>query len=273
MEYNIGGSSRHPDFETLCNHLLSDLADQPAVNREEWQKLDVSRSVVHLMHEKLNVTIRYRIPHTTEEAVNEIHPDLPWAEKHFQERISGIPFNPPPSVEQWPHHHGDPLAHTQDGKFDHTYPERMWPRHASPVGVDYSTNPTGHKGIRFPYGDLNDVVHLLDTKLMTRQAYLPIWFPEDTGVTKNQRVPCSLGYHFQYNPESGRLDCTYMIRSCDLIRHFRNDVYMAARLLQWICGQLLDADDDGLLLPGILTIHIMNLHVMTGDLRNGNSRS
>lgn len=268
MEYNVGGENT--EFRVFYNFLLSDLNDRPATNRMEWQKLNVSGSVVHLMHERLNVTVRFAVPLSMEKAADEIHPDLPWAEQHFQERVSGVPHNPPPSVSQWPHHHGNPMAHADGGVFDHTYPERMWPKHAGAGGAGYSTDSLGQKGIRFRYGDLNDVVHLLDEKIMTRQAYLPIWFPEDTGVAMGQRVPCSLGYHFQYNPETNRLDMTYMIRSCDLIRHFRNDVYMAVRLQQWVADQLFDPEEEDLQ-PGVLVMHIMNLHAMVGDLRNAYS--
>ena len=66
------------------------------------------------------------------------------------------------------------------------------------------------------YGDLDDVVTLLTNDPLTRQAFLPMWFPEDTGVVHGTRVPCSLGYHFMQR--DGRLSITYYIRSCDIVR-------------------------------------------------------
>ena len=51
------------------------------------------------------------------------------------------------------------------------------------------------------------------------------------------------------------------IRSCDFVRHFRDDVYMAGRLGQFIASCLNVAIDDI-----ILTMHIVNFHVFEGDV-------
>jgi Thymidylate synthase len=264
MEYTL--SPHMTGFEDFYRYLHGDLSSVEPVNRREWQTLDIAASAAHYTHERLNVSFRLRVPWQLGEAQEYTHPDLPWAEEHFLERVSGQALNPPPSFEKWPYHNGSPTAHmtASEDKFDHTYPERIWPRHARKTGADYSTRPAGMKGIRFPYGDLLDVIAMLNRNPLTRQAYLPIWFPEDTGATQGQRVPCSLGFHFQLNPETKALDVTYMIRSCDLVRHFRNDVYMAIRLLQWVCQETMDGDLK-YLKPGDLVMHIMNLHMMVGD--------
>jgi len=176
--------------------------------------------------------------------------DLPWSEDHFQERISGKPLNPTPSYPDWPWHD---KAHAEkfirEGKrFDHTYPERFWPKDAA---GDY------YQGY---FGDLNDVAALLRRDPWTRQAYLPVYFPEDTGTTHGQRVPCTLGYHFIRNGPA--LDCNYFIRSCDLTRHYKNDVYLAGRLLQWMVDE---TSRQAFPYPGTLTIFISNLHLFTQD--------
>jgi hypothetical protein len=245
-------------FQNFVDFMRNELAVHHPVNRMEWQKLDVSRSPLHYVHEKLNVTVRMDCPETRDDAQKTVQPELPWAEEHFMERVSGYAYNPPPSYTKWPHHVGDPGRHTTDtGLFDHTYPERFWPAYDNEI-LDAGQIAPRRRGIRFAYGDLQDVIELLQKSPMTRQAYLPIWFPEDTGVIENQRVPCTLGYHFQRDTRTGRLNITYMIRSCDIIRHFRNDVYMAIRLLQWVC-------DETTSYPGELVMHIMNLHMMVGD--------
>jgi thymidylate synthase len=128
----------------------------------------------------------------------------------------------------------------------------MWPKFSRDMQPEL-------RGIRFEYGDLGDLVTLLRNEPHTRQAYLPIWFPEDlTAANQGERVPCTLGYHFLWR--DGELNMTYLIRSCDLIRYFRDDVYMACRLLQWMCIEL-----D--LVPGSLMMHIISLHIFEGDLR------
>jgi thymidylate synthase len=115
-----------------------------------------------------------------------------------------------------------------------------------------------HRGIRYQYGDLNDVVEQLRRDESTRQAYLPIFFPEDTGAVHGGRVPCTLGYLFVMR--YGFLHCTYYIRSCDFFRHFRDDVYLACRLTLWMTDQLNSGT------PGVLNMHIANLHCWKSEL-------
>lgn len=178
--------------------------------------------------------------------IEQIKPNLPWADVHFDERVSGIPHNPPPSHEIWPFAQKNNKDYMKNEKFDHTYPERFWPKLA---GEKEHRNV----GITFSYGDLDDVIRLLTNDPCTRQAYLPIWFPEDTGATEGQRVPCTLGYHFIQR--SGFLHMTYFIRSCDIIRHFRDDVYLAMKLLHHVCHEAFDK-----VKPGMFTMHIISLH-------------
>lgn len=187
-------------------------------------------------------------------------PNLPWAEDHFQERVSGEPLNPPPAEAWWPFAQNGNSDHKKGEKFSHTYPERFWPRFAN---VEGTTN-TGrqifvpHVGIRFEYGDLEDLIKVLMKNPRSRQAYLPVWFPEDlAAAVAGERVPCTLGYHFLMN-SSGRMDMTYSMRSCDMVRFLRDDIYMAGRLLQWVCDRVR-------VVPGDLVLNIANLHTFEGD--------
>jgi len=111
---------------------------------------------------------------------------------------------------------------------------------------------------------LRDVVNLLIKDPETRQAYLPVWFSEDTGATQGQRVPCTLGYHFMIR--DNQLHVTYLIRAVDFVRHFRDDVYMAIRLAQWVNHQFnLDVSNPKVMM-GNLTMHTMSMHCFAGDL-------
>lgn len=61
-----------------------------------------------------------------------------------------------------------------------------------------------------------------------------------------------------------------MIRSCDFVRHFQDDVYMAARLAQWVCaalpgGNWID-ETPPVLDVGSLTMHAMSMHIFKGDI-------
>lgn len=289
-----------------------------------WQALDVRDKPQGATIELENTLLHaWKIPSTVEELQAACEPNLPWAENQFLERVGGKPLNPGETFKEWPWYKGNVEQHRKltcpnckteftghqsktmpcpvcaenlppfgsiDPKFSHTYMERYWPKRAN-GGKSGSGGTRVHQGIRYEYGDLYDVVKLLNVQPTTRQAYLPVFFPEDTGAVHGGRVPCSLGYLFMLR--NGRLNITYYIRSCDFLRHFRDDVYMTARLCQWVLDQLVprrpeddqpmsaDEYDDRSLMdtprdhatkewagvePGHLTMHIGSLHVFEGDL-------
>lgn len=257
------------DFEgRVIQRLGRALVTAPTVDTGHWQAMkDVPQTKTI---ELQDVVVEVPVPSVDDPAYGNVamlelqrlvSPNLPWAEDHFQERVSGQPLNPPPSHVNWPFAQQGNAAH-MDKKFSHTYPERMWPRFAEAKPDDLGLYDLEDEkwGIRYRYGDLRDVIELLLREPTTRQAYLPLWFPEDTGAVEHQRVPCTLGYHFMLR--DGKLDCRYVIRSCDFFRHFRDDVYMASRLLQWVLASLQDNDTewDGVRC-GTMTMWAFSFHV------------
>lgn len=246
-------------FERYWHEVADQLTKQPPEDTRHWQSQEVADNPMMRMHELLNWDLAMNFTLDVEQLQMMVSPNLPWAEDHFLERVSGEPLNPPPSEAWWPFAQQGNAGHKSEGeKFSHTYPERMWPKEAG--GVPHTSDWQGHFGIRFHYGDLGDVVEHLRKMPMSRQAFLPIWFPEDTGAVHGKRVPCSLGYHFQIRDHS--IFVTYYIRSCDLIRHFRDDVYMAARLGQWVARQLPEL----MIGRGQLNMYMANLHCFHGDI-------
>lgn len=241
-------------------YLANKLLQTPIIDRGSWQSTTAPSPV----HELEDVTLRLDVPADPQQWARETLPDLPWADEHFAERVSGEPLNPAPSYMNWPWHNGlkkEMFKLDREEKttellpFDHTYPERMWPKQA---------NHHPHRmGVRFNYGDLGDVVRLLKRDPFTRQAYVPLWFPEDTGATDGQRVPCTLGYHFiRYGSQ---LNLKYFLRSADITRHLHNDIYMAGRLLQWVTEKLNQDTEYGEPFTGTLVVFISNLHMFTAD--------
>lgn len=242
------------DAHNYCwNRLQMD--KQELMPGTRWQGRDVSGRPDFATREALGITFALWIGTWDRvQLQQEMLPDLPWAEDHFQERVAGVPSNPGKQYKNWPHFHND-LGATEDfvahdGKFSHTYQERIWTQRLT--------------GIRFDYGNLTDVIDLLKNDPFTRRAWLPIFFPEDTGRIE-ERIPCTLGYQFMRR--DNHLHGWYVIRSCDYHRHLTNDVYMAARLLQWV-GTQIDIDNDDYLMPGFLTTHIFSLHLHAGDAHN-----
>lgn len=228
---------------------------------EQWHAQDVKGNPDLISRELRHVILEIAgIPETKVELQDRLKPSIPWAEDQFLERVSGEPLNPPPSEAWWPYAVKGNAAHKDGEVFSHSYPERYWPRFANEGGKCADSErviAVPIVGIRYEYGDLYDVVELLRKYPLTRQAYLPVFFPEDTGAVSGQRLPCSLGYHFLRR--EGKVDVDYFIRSCDYMRHFTDDVYMTARLMQWMCGMIGAR-------PGRLVMHIGSFHIFQGDL-------
>lgn len=261
-------------FEQHFVQVRDALLDTDPVHVGEWQSQQIEQRMFELLH----VVVDMPIPETAEEAATMTGARVPWAEDHFLERVGGEPLNPSPSEQWWPFRKksadGDTnKEHKSEGTaFSHTYPERMWPKQAEPGGALHDSGTSVHWGIRFAYGDLQDVVNQLVKSPMTRQAYLPIWFPEDTGAVHGKRVPCTLGYHFIIR--NGKLDISYFMRSTDLLRHYQDDVYMAMRLAQWMVEKINIAMEWKYEMPtppgealevGKLIFHTANMHIFEQD--------
>jgi hypothetical protein len=254
----------------LFTEVISDIKDlfseAPLIHNKKWQSV---ASPQHT-YEILNHSFSLNVPPTDITSIAEIvKPNLPWADHHFElERVGGDPLNPGTTWREWPYA-GSAAKHRREGsvdpQFDHSYAERYWPRYAglTPDGrlnsLDEGVCAPLH-GIRFDYGDLRTLIEVLSEDSTTRQAYLPVWFPEDlTAAKMGKRVPCSLGYHFIVRGDY--IHMVYYLRSCDFVRHFRDDVYLSIRLLLWVLEQV------GFIgiKPGTFTMHITSLHMFQSD--------
>jgi hypothetical protein len=250
--------------------------DGQEIDVGRWQGVPTEGKPDLVTKEIINLQWSAQMPESMEEAQELIMPNLPWAEDHFQERVAGEPTNPGEQYKNWPWWRGQveltdaAMEPTYDEsgtkqltnfKFSHTYQERYWPKHAGNVHPGEGIN----LGVRYSYGDLNDVVGHLSENPLSRQGTFPIFFPEDTGVKHGGRVPCSLHYHFMQR--AGKLHLWYPIRSCDAVRHFRDDVYMTVRLAQYVLSRLEDSSEAWLGVEmGYLNFNAYSFHAHKGDL-------
>lgn len=257
----------YPTFDQAIKAALLNLKYYgDVVVTESWQGI---KQPVE-MHELLGYDMRVICPPTERELKYQVKPDLPWADDHFLERVGGLPLNPGEQYKNWPGYKNksfnDANFRNIQEKFSHTYMERYWPKYAG--GTEREDCKVGygiHRGIRFEYGDLTDVVDLLKKEPYTRQAYLPVWFPEDTGVKHGGRVPCTIGYHFIMRNNTLHID--YTLRACDAIRHFRNDIYLTVKLLYWVLQELRAFQTSWRdVRPGIFTMHIISFHCFKKEL-------
>lgn len=251
------------------------------IHTKKWQGTDISLRPDMVSYELLNETIQVELwgIEDLDHWRHDIEPNLPWADDHFLERVSGAPLNPGVQWANWPWASSADKHRTEGEMFNHTYMERLWPRHAGQIDLPIKTpndfqqlfyNPENGddrlpplRGIRGEYGDLRTLVDMLAWEPDTRQAYIPLYFPEDTGA--EGRKPCTLGYQFIMRED--RLHIYYPLRSCDFVRHWADDCYLAVRLLLWVldeCRQCNPKDWEGVK-PGSYTMHCTSLHVFAND--------
>jgi len=85
------------------------------------------------------------------------------------------------------------------------------------------------------------IIHALKQNKYMRGAVMTIYETtrDQTNMGK-RRVPCSMYYHFLVRPR-GKYDVLtlmYTMRSCDLVNHFAQDVYMAMKLQEYVASQI-----------------------------------
>jgi hypothetical protein len=266
-------------FPHVADEIRELLLSAPLVKTERWQGVKANQETRELRNVVFEVDLRGS--EDLDYFRSQIQPNLPWADDHFLERVGGHPVNPGKEWANWPFI--TPTAFKENRRYNHNYMERLWPRYARrtdngelPVKPKSSLRAypekdhRAHYGIGHYYGDLQDLIELLATEPYTRQAYIPLFFPEDTGIGDGGRKPCTLGYQFLVRND--RLHIWYPLRSCDFLHHFKDDCYLAVRLLLWVLDECRKRNpkvwDE--IKPGTFAMHCTSLHVFenkVGDLK------
>lgn len=262
-------------FAGVTEFFRREMRRAPQVKTERWQGVDVSKNPAAASYELRNACFEVNLSGIEDLQFwrDAVKPNLPWADDHFLERVGGEPLNPGVQWANWPW--AGSAAKFKTERFNHSYMERFWPKFAR--RTDDGKLPHIHGKRRYPegdgrpkfgiahyYGDLWDLVELLAKEPNTRQAWIPLFFPEDTGWGDGGRKPCTLGY--QIIVRDGKAHIWYPLRSCDLIRHFQDDCYLAVRLLLWIidrCREINPVWKD--ITPGTYAMHMTSLHIFEND--------
>lgn len=215
------------------------------VSSKKWQAIDSPDN----LFEVINKYIQMDMTEGKNDLGKECSADLPWVENHFLERINpNCNHNPGYEYQNWPYYKGNindndkKFRNEDETFFSHTYMERFWP--------DKKLKGTGKMSYNF--GDFSDLIQRLKDDPGSRQAFYSIWHPQDSH-NDNVRLPCTIGYHFLIR--NGVLHLTYLIRSCDIFRHFKNDIYMSIRLAQYVRNEVNPS-----LKLGTLSMWIGSLH-------------
>jgi len=151
---------------------------------------------------------------------------LNWCKAEFEERIAPFDINPGDAWKLRPEVWKEFL--TDLGTFDYTYNERIRKQ-------------------------LTEVIKELKENPDSRRACIDIHKPYDTinFMRALVRIPCSMYYQFLIR--RGKLDIIYNMRSSDFDTHFKNDIWLAGELRDYIARQI-DIE------PGMFFMNIGSLH-------------
>lgn len=206
------------NFEECLEEIKRDLAEMGhEVRPKSYQNKIIENDPNFYTQEITNYTYMVLNPN-----VDELNTTQPWADKEFEERVSGMALNP---GEAWKSREEVWKEFLDSrGKFDYSYPERL--------------NPT--RDIHLPDSHLQPL-HKIAKELLnnpdSRQCFLSIWEAEDIyKIGGFKRVPCSLGYLFQIR--ENKLQVTYLQRSADFATHFQNDLYLAVKIAQFVANTI-----------------------------------
>jgi thymidylate synthase len=222
------------NFNEALNEIKRDLSEMGVVvHPQTMQDKYVADNPDYQTKELQNYI--YTVTNPTE-SIHQLKPSQPWADFEFYERIdeSAHPLNPGMAwtarKEVW-------TEFLHQGKFAYTYNER------------YHTSDQLRRLAR-------EIIEHPDS----RQLYLAMWDVEKDipKLGGSGRVPCSLGYLFQ--KRGGKLNMTYMMRSCDFITHFQNDAFLSVRLLEHMA--ILSGTQ-----AGNFTHFMGSLHVYSKDVK------
>jgi thymidylate synthase len=134
---------------------------------------------------------------------------LSWCHAEFKERISLDTINP---GEAWK------LREEVWKEFLNEYEE-----------FDYSYNER-------IASQLPLVIKELSINPDTRQAIIDIHYPTDAWNMQKLRIPCSM--YYQLMLRRGKLDIIYNMRSSDFDTHFKNDIWLASELRDYIAKEI-----------------------------------
>ena len=279
-------------FQRIRDHTWNlFLSQSHRVDAETWQGVNVKSRPEMSSQELMNYTFTHdlRGHEDLQYWRDDVKPNLPWADDHFEERVCGKPINPGVEWANWPWGHSASKFLDETGMFNHNYMERYWPKYAGEMRLKsgqrgptknpqewcekFDNSAPEHNypnfGIRNEYGDLNDLVQSLAKNPLSRQEWFPIFHPEDVGEVVGGRKPCSLGYQFWVRGD--KLHVYYPLRSCDFFRHMQDDIYLTIRLLLWVLDQCRLKDHPACgywnqVTPGTFTMHCTSLHVFANDM-------
>lgn len=221
------------DFPEAMNEIARDLAELGEnVQPETMQDKYVADNPDFLTKELVNYGYSVTRPDYAE--IEGVHTE--WVKLEWEDRLVGN-LNPGRAwrkrLEVWEQFTEKAGKGPYAPKFSYTYSQRMGGDHITKIIDELKVHPH------------------------SRQLWLPVWNTNDETRRGKRRVPCSLGYWFV--ARRGKLNITYMMRSCDFHTHYPNDVALA-NIMQRYVAHAADLE------VGSFTHFIGSFHVYARDV-------
>lgn len=202
-------------FPEAQNEIARDLAELGVtVQPETMQDKDVHDDEDFLTKELANYVYTVLRPDYTQ--IQDVHDE--WVQTEWEDRLAGG-LNPGRAWktrrdvwDQFMERDKGQRGTTVPRRFSYTYSERMGGVHIQAIVEELKTHPH------------------------SRQLWLPVWWHHpDEARRGERRVPCSLGYWLVQR--EGKVNMTYVMRSCDFHTHYPNDVALATILQHYVALQ------------------------------------
>lgn len=220
----------YKNCEEALNEIKRDLAELGVCNRTKtMQDKNIENDDDYVTNELQGYSFCIVDDSDKDKMVGDL---LNWNLAEFVERTSDKHINPGKAWKLrkiiW-----NEFKHT--GRFGYTYNERIRPQ-------------------------LNKTIELLNFDSGTRQAIITIYNQQkDTDNRGGKvRIPCSM--HYQFMKRNDALDVIYVMRSCDLFTHFKNDIWQACKLRDYIAEKTNNK-------PGKFFMFIGSLHGYKKDMK------
>lgn len=225
----------YANFKEAQNELRRDLNEMGiTVHPETMQDKFVGDDPDFITKELNNYIYQVLRPNWRE--VEGIHEE--WVMQEWADRVQGD-LNPGRAWKERPEVWKEFMEHPKSMKsptgFAYTYSERIGGKHIQRVIDELAVHPN------------------------SRQLWIDMWRPVDAERRGKRRVPCTLGYWVVNR--KGALHMSYLMRSCDLITHFPNDIALAAMLQEYIA-------EEANLKIGTFTHFIGSLHCYAKDVKD-----
>lgn len=244
MSYQNKDIHDNPDFATMElqaeTFTIVDSSDKNDMIAFEYDsKIKKLQKILAVKYGNNNDAITKKIETLKAERELFVNNEIAWCNAEFAERISREEMNPGTAWKLRENVWKEFL--NEKGEQDYTYAERMMGQ-IDKVIAELKRNPESRQTIISIHNSLADV----------------------DSMGGKERIPCSMFYQFMVRKdvnEDPKLNIVYVMRSSDYYTHFKNDIWLACELRDYIAKEIGVA-------AGTFTMFVSSLHMYKKDMED-----